>query len=552
METTDIPDSFLINGVLPDCFNEDKLPRLNINDIDFWDETHKKARVVGKIKTVKGGKQMELLFRRNPEGKLDPNGEYASRGSELNMKYDKEARFCMGCAIAMDKNGDPELDEKGNLIGEVLPIFDYSKTTIVSNHDCWKAFRDVIQAAKNAPDNSDWVTTDRADNAVCEEDPLIKIRNEKGTIMLSPAHRQKLEAAPYNLKTVGQFKEHFANKPSRWKYFVDNTDKLSYEKFVKTVNIAKECKEGAPVIIDYRKAANPHAARYGAANMEQKVLGTAQMKALTNVHDLVTHIVQTGINRRVGTKHADDWHFYHDALSMMTSNETMEWMERKGWLKCWILPKHGLNAHLKHYKAYRPIGNNMRAMPWDFVLNKDHDDIALRHVAATCLLPDDDPRKFSLATPDACASTYLRVYNAGGIPSHRIVQDILKAKQYWQEAFDNQGRNVNVNAPGHRGNEGQAMKNSNWGGNRTKKTKQNLRNLWCHPDAQSAMEEFFTSSEKKFNTKYEELTEQHTDISDVDDRCFDPEQCERDEGAPVKMADNLDEDDGINSEDECE
>jgi len=55
IETQDIPKKFLnADGTLPDCFNEDKLPHIRIDNIDFWDETHKKVRI-GKYKTVKGG-----------------------------------------------------------------------------------------------------------------------------------------------------------------------------------------------------------------------------------------------------------------------------------------------------------------------------------------------------------------------------------------------------------------------------------------------------------------------------------------------------------------
>jgi hypothetical protein len=38
-----------------------------------------------------------------------------------------------------------------------------------------------------------------------------------------------------------------------------------------------------------------------------------------------------------GTTHEKDWVFYHDALSLMTANETMEWMKTHIWGKWRII-----------------------------------------------------------------------------------------------------------------------------------------------------------------------------------------------------------------------
>jgi len=89
------------DGTLPDCFNEDKLPHIRIENIDFWDETHKKVRI-GKHKTTKGGKQIECLFGRGTEGIIDLNGDHRVGGSECDVKQDNEARFMTGCAIKLD------------------------------------------------------------------------------------------------------------------------------------------------------------------------------------------------------------------------------------------------------------------------------------------------------------------------------------------------------------------------------------------------------------------------------------------------------------------
>ena len=539
IETQDIPKTFLNDdGTLPKCFNEDHLPHLDARQIDYWDETHKKVRI-GSYKTVKGGQQFDYRFFRDMEGGLDDNGELRPRGTEYNMKYEKEARFCTGCAIAMDANGDPRKDEKGNYIGEVLPIFDYSKTTIVTNKDYVRAFREVIQAAKSAGENSEWVVTDRTENKIYEKDPLGKIKNEKGSIMLPKSVRDKLEAD--GVMTVGDLRDKYQNQPVRWRNFVRNTAGIGEERFIKAINAAKECQPGEPQVVDYRKEANPYAKRYEGEDWKQYVLATKQMKALTNVQDLVTHIVEAGIERRKGTRHEDNWYFYHDALSLMTANETKAWMERKGWLKYWILPMWELNKHIPCCVNPRPIGNNPPANPWDFACNKDHDDMVLRHVAATALLPNDDPRKFSLATPDQCASAYKRVYDY--IPSFRIQQDILKTVNYWQMVYENKGMNVVLNANGHRGNEGRAEGFKKRGGVRVKTEKKDLKSCWYHDDAKEAMEEFMNRSKEQFQKTLSKVRQEHRNISLMDDATFDPEQYEvqKDKDDQVKIA-SVDED----------
>ena len=153
----------------------------------------------------------------------------------------------------------------------------------------------------------------------------------------------------------------------------------------------------------------------------------------------------------------------------MTSKENIAWMKKEGHYKQWIQPEHDLFKGLTYYKEGKFPGNHAGAMPWDSSCNKDHDDIVLRHVAATSRMPREDPRKFMLATPADVASAYKRIYNnpvvyrdgkcllppgQGGPPPHRLGHDIMKVKEYWRGVFDNKGLNVGKNANDDRGNEG--------------------------------------------------------------------------------------------------
>lgn len=409
-------------------------------------------------------------------------------------------------------------------MGVFLPLFEHSQTTIVSNKDYIQAFKDTIRSAKSAADTSDWVVVDHGGN-VYEEDPLTKLKNAKGTIILSKAMRDKLQAQ-FGIETIGDLRDQFQLQPTKRKNFCKNTAaNLGVERFVKGINMAKDSLPGKPNVIDYQKEANPFAARYKSPlNWQDYVYATPTMKALTNLQDLVMHIMEAGLARRKGTPlEHKPWFFYHDALSLMTSQETRDWMERKQWLKCWILPHHHLNTHICYYSSIRPIGNNMRGVCWDQSLNKDHDDIVLRHVAATALLANDDPRKFSSATPKLCADAYRRIYEANCISGFRIQQDIIKSQGYWREVFDNEGRNVNVNVNGHRGNEARAMGVAKRGGARKKTEKKDLKSLWHHPGAKEAMVEFLNHSEETFKKTYQKIRDQNKDSSVMDNAAFDPE-----------------------------
>jgi hypothetical protein len=50
-----------------------------------------------------------------------------------------------------------------------------------------------------------------------------------------------------------------------------------------------------------------------------------------------------------------NFHFYHDALLLLTAKGTKAEMEKRGMLKYWILPEGGLNKGTPY--ALRPPGN---------------------------------------------------------------------------------------------------------------------------------------------------------------------------------------------------
>lgn len=200
---------------------------------------------------------------------------------------------------------------------------------------------------------------------------------------------------------------------------------------------------------DHRKSDNPYESRYG-ESWPQQLWKTLFLNCYSCITDLVEHMVQASNAHFTYTKYKDTWvFFYHDALSLLTAKETIEWMKKKklgnrSYYDCWLLPKHGLNVGTTY--DGRPVGNSPEMMPMDASLNKDVDDGVKQHIAYSYYLPDDDSHKFSMARPKMGLFAYRRVWNnppveghndgavpntnscsSSGCPSSRqIVQDINK------------------------------------------------------------------------------------------------------------------------------
>jgi hypothetical protein len=350
-----------------------------------------------------------MRFRRNADGKLDNNGMLAPKGYEVGMKFAKEARFMLGCALEFDANGNKKLSEAGKPVGKTLPLFEYTESMVVTNRDWEKVFWQAVKAPKEIKTaKAPWVENMRALNVVYTVD-LVDSLPKIGIIF-------KTVLADYNVITVEDFSNFFNCRPDRRRNIVRRIKSFSMSHLLEAEAVAQSAPNGPPAAKDHRKATNPYLSRFGVAKWREEVLKSPLMKSVTNVRDLVEHIVETSQLHFNDSVYEINWYFYHDALSLMTATETVKWMKSKGYYKHWILPQHELNKKLKYYSRVQPVGNNPGGVCWDNSLNKDHNDAALRHVAATILLPKTDPRKFSLATPKEVSSTYRRLYE-GGLPA---------------------------------------------------------------------------------------------------------------------------------------
>ena len=158
---------------------------------------------------------------------------------------------------------------------------------------------------------------------------------------------------------------------------------------------------------DHRLEDNPYHSKWGEKIGEEKLRKSVTLNKFTCIKDLVTHIYESSEKMFKGTEHEDDWYFYHDALSLMTSVECIAWMKEVGYYKRWLLPQLDLLIDTP-YHGKLP-GDSPELMPLDNSLNKDYDDSAKRHCAVTMHLPWNENKKdlkiFSLATPREGKST---------------------------------------------------------------------------------------------------------------------------------------------------
>jgi hypothetical protein len=461
-------ETLKVDGILPPYFRIENLTSLTLDQIAWFDETHKKV-VIGM------GKDFQTKFRRDEHGNLDPNGTVGDLLPTMKVKYPEEVRLMLGLSM---KDGN----------GVRLPLFNYTSKIILTQKDYLhqeeKEMRRVRALdGKCAP----WYISGRQAGAVyeCELVNTLKHIAGAGTI----------ECNRVSITTVKDFMDTARDNPAK----ILAIPRISQAKLDDILNTTVLPGEPPPPI-DYRKAVNPYLARYSEAEWKEKIDESTLMSKFMCITSLVTHIIETCTEHFADTEYAENWYFYHDALSLMTANETIEWMRQKGYLKRWILPEMELNAGTKF--EGRPMGNSPEMMPLDCSCNNDLHNGSERHKFLTIKLDSDDPLKFCLSTPLRGFNTYARVWNVpktrdfltgeevqGGIPEpHRVKHDIEEVIKSMKTIFDRGGAMV----PGL-GNRGGVRKrfcqpSPNWGGVRVKKNAVDEKNKWTHPDAARAVE----------------------------------------------------------------
>ena len=149
------------------------------------------------------------------------------------------------------------------------------------------------------------------------------------------------------------------------------------------------------------------------------------------VTSLVEYLVEATKKVMQGTLYEGKELFFHDALSLMTAHDTVQWMKEKDYYKYWLLPVLGCNDIVGENKscyARRPVGNSPELMCLDMSLNKDVRECLRMHVSLTQHLNRYNPLRFSLATPKEISRAMTRLVDpgpSGVVPTgKRIIQDV--------------------------------------------------------------------------------------------------------------------------------
>ena len=167
--------------------------------------------------------------------------------------------------------------------------------------------------------------------------------------------------------------------------------------------------EDAPKTVDHRVCSNPYESKFG-DDWERHVQSSPTFSHSSYICNYIDHMMRESERVMQGTIHEKTWMVYHDALSIMTSRSTKEWMKEKGYLDRWILPSSDLYDNLpsdaRRFYAGKPVGNSPEFMPLDTHLNQDLHSSHDFHATVTQDLIDNDPRKFDGSTPKRLSQSY--------------------------------------------------------------------------------------------------------------------------------------------------
>ena len=416
----------------PPCHDPSKVTKLSIDQVGWWDEKHRKVEVSSAL-----GRKTQTRFHRDEDGRIDPNGTLAERKTTLHVKHADEVRFCFGVAMIEDE-------------GVRLPPFEHTCKKIVLQRQ-WEKLRDEeFKRAQHLTGKcAPWFQSKRPPNTSCLDDVIIKLKG------IGKAKGKKLsEAGVHAINDVVNAVE----APPGW-------TNHQWENLRK--NTPTHLPPSAPPPLDHRKANNPCLSLCGDC-WEEKLKTSSALSKTGTIRDLVTHVHRETKKAFAHAKCAENFFFYHDALSQMNNVATMQWMKFMGYHEHWILPELGCNANAVYHD--HAVGNTPEVMPLDTSLFNDLDEAIDRHVVRSSRLAHADPKKFSMSTPARASSAFRRVWT-GEPTSTRIKQDIGKLTCNMQQIVHHKG----CVAPGL-GNSGkrcnnECQKSSNWGGSRFKSKK---------------------------------------------------------------------------------
>ena len=152
-------------------FDRDALGHLDLHQIVWWDETHRKCLIGG----LSASKDYHITFPRDRNGNIDVvRGEYSKKKvSRLNVKYEKEARMGLGCAMVapLDPNGNSLPSE-----GRRCALFDYSEKVLISIADYKKNMQIEFSRVRKSSANSQWVSRTSDPDTIYKNECVTKLK----------------------------------------------------------------------------------------------------------------------------------------------------------------------------------------------------------------------------------------------------------------------------------------------------------------------------------------------------------------------------------------
>ena len=445
------------DGEPPDYFNVKKLTRFVLCQNVYWDENHIKVKAGTATETDR-----QTLFPRDDAGNLDLiNGTYSEeRGNCMNIKFADEIRRCCGVAkISLGSNNQE--------LGVRCKSFDYSGKTLISIEAEEQNILNECIRVNNLKVGEDWKEPKTINRNIYCNDPITIFKDVLDKDVMKGIGYEYLKkiGTELNIISVSDLLDYKSNGS------IKECPKKFATKLQRLLNMCYMVSEGdRPKRRNFKDAVNPYEARYG-STWRDEIKKVGAMSKHVCITEMVQHIYDESKRIMMGTNYEDNWFFYHDALSLMTSKECKKWMDEKGILKHWILPENGLNDGTNYAK--RPVGNSPEMMPLDCSLFQDLLLGIRSHIIYTGSLDRDDPKKFSFSTIERAQSAIDRLWlpyefgkeNFGYPPEGRIRGDIEKTIPSMHIILNANGAVV----PGIGNRSGRRwQRKGNWGGRRSK------------------------------------------------------------------------------------
>ena len=262
---------------VPTYFDLDKMVKLSLSQIVFWDEMHRKVR-------IGCTKQYTYRFRRDENGKLLQDGNYESKKEYLNTKYSDEIRLCVGVAMTEQPNGD--------LVGRRCNVFDYSGKVILSKSQYDGRLQSEIERVRKLKLGGEWKRNNRPPNTLYADDEVIEISGV-GPAKVKLLNSQEL----FTVRDILNCKEE-----------IKGFTRAQLTSIMRQVDAALTENKPPDLVEDFRKSANPYEDRYGEnwISFASKVSG---MSGYVTITDMVQHIIDESGNIMKGTKHESDCFF---------------------------------------------------------------------------------------------------------------------------------------------------------------------------------------------------------------------------------------------------